>query len=460
MAFLYKVASTIFLVFSHILSYQLSEKFIRPIILPLIYTTNNARLASLTNRNLQILHIDHHVVNNQIDSIKVYGESRFVIIAIDVIMSLSVQLIGLFLFDILRFCDFSIRHLDCYITLVLLTIGLVYVIPVYILYKWIQPTPNNTNLVDYSKVILAWILVLVVVYLATSKEMSGTYLQLSLYLVSLFGICCLSILNGIGCVMSLREMYEWFHGIHELLLSGKEEELIRELKSENVDLIKAESLSRELVNIKNGDKGIGALVTYTTWIYSIYKIGYGIIRVIQFMMNIVQKKKGEIDGNGDLLASTIAHILGYNGEQITMIINFLISVSFFLMSIQNVLITFKNLRLVKKKLVGLEIVNKLQVYNESVAILDELYQELIPLVLCEMTGIYVISTALMLNTKLPIHLTKLWINEQEWSGLKMTLDSLDVDFMNDWFDKWFVIGSTASILIFTLFEKIIETSVV
>lgn len=241
MAFLYKVASTIFLVFSHILSYQLSEKFIRPIILPLIYTTNNARLASLTNRNLQILHIDHHVVNNQIDSIKVYGESRFVIIAIDVIMSLSVQLIGLFLFDILRFCDFSIRHLDCYITLVLLTIGLVYVIPVYILYKWIQPTPNNTNLVDYSKVILAWFLVLVVVYLATSKEMSGTYLQLSLYLVSLFGICCLSILNGIGCVMSLREMYEWFHGIHELLLSGKEEELIRELKSENVDLIKAES---------------------------------------------------------------------------------------------------------------------------------------------------------------------------------------------------------------------------
>lgn len=539
---IYQVYSGILLTLLHVVNIQLCRHFVRPKLLPLLFSTSETRLVNSINGYLKLHKSSYEIPVEKTRALfpepgwtnaketyalrhlpmNVFNHIGMINITFDLITSFSFQLIGLFLLDIVNCTDFIVKHFDWYLTLSVLIVGLVYLIPTYLLYLWIS-TENkwhitrSRNIFNCGVIFIIWSTILYALYSVTiTKDVDGNILQISLYLLSLFGVSCLSILNGTGCILGCYDLWNWFKGKDETDLQKKEMELSADLrnfdsllqKSDSKDhiwnsLIKIESALRDINSARQSQKGFYFFIKGSTWIYCLYKVMFGIMRTIQlvcyaigFIQNVIEKKGNAnsddfYTGSGDLLSSTIAKlvvIFVYNDnkslsttkeilenypeklDQITMIIKFFISVTFFLFSFQNVLLTFKNFKVLSRKLIGLshfEVFNVIQ--REFVNILEfpdennfpnganTLFQELTSVCICEMAGIYILSTAFLLNsTNMPIHLSKLFITQDVWNNeiLAVKNYTIDADFVNEWFDKWFAFGCFSTVIIYMLLEKL------
>ncbi|GAV29676.1 hypothetical protein PMKS-003178 [Pichia membranifaciens] len=332
-----------------------------------------------------------------------------------------------------------------------------------------------------------------------------------------------------GCIMGCYDSLDWYLGKEEINLQKKELELSYELR--NLDallvksnenklndiiwdqLIKIDSLARDVSLIKQNCHGIQLFTKFVFWTYCIYKALYGIVRaatLVFFTLGDIHRAIDKSDdvttnsekfgnGSGDFLSSMIAKILLVyflndrktrsllsfddiveNNEEIlgriTMIVNFVISLVFFSFSFQNVVLTFKNFKTLSRKLVGLsefEAFNKLRENLVSLTQTQEtlkfmnkngnllkfnVFNELTYLFVCEITGIYVVSTALLLNSaNMPIHLSQLSINQNEWDARKSSstiISDINAEFMNDWFDRWFAVGCISTVLVFVVLDQV------
>ncbi|TID19251.1 hypothetical protein CANINC_003822 [Pichia inconspicua] len=393
------------------------------------------------------------------------------------------QLIILFLFDIIHITDFQIRHYDWYLTLTVLIYGLIYIIPSLILYFWIFKAEGLKELnewIELRKVGMIFIMWLSVVYCTTKftvlREIEGNSTQISLYIISLFGICCLSILNGIGCFMGCVEFYNWITGKEYKDIVLKEfdaSDVIRSLdKALNEDdstfskkLTLLESILRDISLLKQYNHGLYFWIRCGSWVYCFYKVIYGTVRMIQLAIDFVMMRdKGVREniyhGNGDFISVTLARVIivafydvKANNElleQISMAINFITSICFFFFSINNVLFTIKNLKALS---------NKGYFLDPTKVSFDRLIGsysfEIYNLVIVEIGAVYVVSTALLLNTtNMPFHCSKLMISSDKVETLKKNVGNfVNTDFINDWFDEWFAIGCLLTLIILTLIEK-------
>lgn len=547
----------------------------RPTLLPILFTTNEARLVNSINTNLKNLDLEYQIsldeikalntlssknqlnqlgVNNTNNDADLNNPSITSKMEFDLVTSFSLQLIELFLLDILQFTDFQLRHFDWYITLSTLVVFLAYFIPSLILNTWMLTNNTNTftiyisslsivetidahlppginlkhsiqGVFNYITALTFWCLFVSILYYTTiTKEVNGNFLQISLYLLSLFGVSCLSILNGIGCITGCFDSWAWYIGNEELNLKQRELELNYELrnldallsKSNEVNpnlnemimdqLIKIDSVIRDVILRRDNSHGIYMVVKFTFWLYCVYKVLYGIIRAIALVFSTVDliqnhsnESKDSFSGNGDFLSNMIAKIILFyiysdkktrlmltfdeiveNNEnfldRITMIVNFLISFSFFIFSFQNVLLTFKNFKTLSRKLVGLTKFEgfekikdnfiKLTQDSKSTKFINRagnlfkynIFTELTHLFVAETTGIYVVSTALLLNSvDMPIHLAKLMMNERLW-GLEKSSTTLtseiNAEFMNNWFDRWFAVGCIGTVLVIAILDQV------
>lgn len=533
-SFIYRCFSGTILISSHFINFHLCNKFLRPILLPLLFTTNDVRLVNSINLMLKELNLDYQISLDKIKSLNILNDSKdkfnnnynntfanfmskFSILSFDLLTSLSLQLIELFLIDILQVTDFEFRHLDWYLTLFILIINLVYLIPSCILYNLILSNQQNNDIlkkvIKFILISIFWILFLFILYFfGVTKEVNGNFLQLSLYLLSLFGVSCLSILNGLGCITGCYDSLDWYLGNEEINLKKKELELTYDLKTldsliiskeSNLNeiiwdqLIKIDSILRDLTLLKQNFKGIYRSFNFVFWIYCIYKTLYGIINAFKVVFNSIgiyqivyeNNKNGEMfSGNGDFLSNMIAKIIlvyiyqdskirsfstfdeivDENEDilnRITMIVNFLISFTFFTFSFQNVLLTFKNFKKLSIKLVRLnefdffsKFTKNLNELNEIKPIRKEnLFNELTYFFASEITGIYVVSTALLLNSKnMPIHLSQLFMNINDWNNQKSSSikSYINADFINAWFDRWFAVGCIGTILVLVILDQI------
>lgn len=514
MSLLYKAYSVLVLGLFHVFNFQLCKGFIRPKLLPILITTNETKLVNSINLNLKELGLEKQKIS--IEAIKecegdgergecelgIWDLNNFKFNTLfDLFNSFSLQLIGLFLLDIIHVTDFEIRHFDWYITLFILIVGLIYVIPSYLIHCYIYE--DNNYLTKYEKIIrffiisTIWVISIYLLYLITIlNEIEGNLIQISLYLLSLFGVCCLSILNGMGCIMGCFDLKRYITGEEKEILNNKEIELSIELKNLEFlifqeqetsfknnkifnQLIRIESILREILNNQESDKGVYFLIKFSTWIYCIYKVIYGVIRNFQILLLNGNESNGSGDvsgdgkdfyhGSGDFLSISIARVIIYvffNNEpnyelldKITMIINFVISVNFFIFSIQNVLLTFKNLRNLSNQIIEIdeyEIKTKRFTKHISKRITNKFSNKMKSMFIYEITGIYIVSTALLLNsTNMPIHLSKFLIDEEDWKIEKLVLNNsiIEIEFINNWFDKWFGFGSLSTILILIILEK-------
>lgn len=548
----YRCYSGILLLGLHVINFHLCSNFFRPTLLPLLFTTNEVRLVHSINSYLKEFTLDQQISLNKIESLKPLGSksketskssdlqyySKISNISFDLLMSFSLQLIELFLIDILDVTDFEFRHFDWYVTLSILTFSLTYLIPSCILYTWIFSNNRNKyitrnqllqNIIGFIGVFIIWGSFICMLYFVTvTKEVNGNFSQLSLYLLSLFGVCCLSILNGMGCIMGCSDSLDWYLGKEELKLQKTELELSYELR--NLDallaksneskvndmirdqLFKIDSLARDVSLIKQNCHGIQLCTKFMFWTYCIYKALSGIVlgvTMVFFTLGDIHRAIDKSDGvttdsekfgngSGDFLSSMIAKILLVyflndrktrsllsfddiveNNEEtlgrITMIVNFVISLVFFSFSFQNVVLTFKNFKTLSRKLVGLsefEVFNKLRdnfvrltQTQETLKFMNKdgnllkfnIFNELTYLLVCEITGIYVVSTALLLNSaNMPIHLSQLSINQNEWDARKSAtiVSDINAKFMNDWFDRWFAVGCIGTVLVIVILDQV------
>lgn len=535
-SFIYRCFSGTILISLHVINFHLCNKFLRPTLLPLLFTTNDVRLVNSINLMLKELNLNDQIPLDKIKSLNILNDSKdrfnkynnslknyissFPILSFDLLISLSLQLVELFLIDILQVTDFQIRHFDWYLTLSILIISLAYLTPSFILYNLILSNQQNNILkkfINFVLILIFWFSFLFILYFFTvNKEVNGNFLQLSLYLLSLFGVSCLSILNGLGCVTGFYDSIDWYLGNEEINLKKKELELTYDLKTldslliskeSNLNdmiwnqLIKIDSILRDIALLKQNRKGIYRIFNFVFWTYCIYKTLYGIINSVKVVFNSIgifqivyennnnNNKKGEMfSGNGDFLSNMIAKIIlvyiykdskirsfstfdeivDENQDilnRITMIVNFLISFIFFTFSFQNVLLTFKNFKKLSRKLVRLnefDFFNKfkenLNELNEVKPIIKEnLFNELTYLFVSEITGIYVVSTALLLNSKnMPIHLSQLLMNINDWNAQKSSSikSYINADFMNAWFERWFAVGCIGTILVLVILDQV------
>lgn len=538
----YKCFGFLFLTISHIINFQLCFKFLYPTILPLLFFTSELKLVKSINKSLTELNINDEIDLNKIqdmklEKIKITGSFYFMLskkynilnfsnFILNLLMSFSLQLITLFLLEIIKVTDFSIRHLDWYITVSTLTISFTFLIPSYILYYWIfkyelsvnsKPNTLFQKLSKYGIALVLWSLVISIILMLLLKfNIEGNILQLSLYLLSLIGVSCLSVLNGIGCTMGVYDAWSWYSGGDINDTEQKELEISCELKTlDNLfyqinennpctndlklllwdKLNNIDSLLRSLACEKQKKDKLNFIINISFWIYSIYKVVYALFGILELLIFAILFNKSNItqnnsfyDGNGDFLSQNIAKciLIVYNREnisfystwddyflsneylldQITMLVNFFISLVFFVFSFQNVLLTFKNFKILSQNLIHItkfEIFNKIREdlkdlldlktgtyfsnQKEKMAVHD--FQELIYLCLCQITGIYVISTALLLNSaNIPIHLKSLFLSSNDWMQEISSKDSMNVnaEFINNWFDNWFFLGCSSTVM--------------
>ena len=546
---LYQLTTGVVLIGLHLLNHQLCAHFIRPTLLPLLFTTTEVRLvhsienglktvntpATFPAQKIKIQNLNINQKHNHLgyaSNSMGYSTSGLFNHAFDLLVSLSLQLIGLFLLEIIKVTDFQVRHLDWYFTLSILVISLLYFLPSYFLFCWIFPTtvvdsgePNrskdgnirHTIIFQGSKLAvsaLIWCITVYTIYRTTvSSSLDCNFMQTSLYMISLFGVSCISLLNGIGCLMGCNDSWDHYRGHDEAKVQLKELELTYELQSLDTHLnddglpeevwnklIVIDSLVRDINFHKQSKHGLYHFIKISTWGYCFYKVLYGTFRVLQMVYYAISVLHDVIDhdheddvistgafydGSGDFLSVTIAKIVlvmcsttqsppyaSYEElfeahaeklDMISMIVNFIISVIFFIFSFQNVLLTIKNFKQmsrtatslldsnVSKFNLNLNLNLDLNLRASAMQDFNRTFYKLTSLFICEMTGIYVVSTALLLNSKnMPLHLSQLFIDEGEWKSIKSYYNQIqgaliDVDFMNNWFDKWFAVGALATL---------------
>lgn len=542
----HRLATVLILTGLHVLNHQLCAHFIRPTLLPLLFTTTEQRLLHSISDGLRTVNtpatfplekiknsfsVDNNAYNaNSMGYL--HSSSKLFNNTFDLLVSLSLQLIGLFLMDILKVTDFQVRHLDWYFTLSVLTISLLYILPSYFLYYWLFQTSsagtsgrigtrlNDAFRTDYYKImgsIMIWLASLYLIFQTTlNPSLDCNIMQTSLYMISLFGVSCISSLNGIGCVMGCTDLWEHYKGHDEGNIQKKELELTFEIQSLEMHLVSStdesksssssaehlwnkliiiDSLLRDINFHKQSQLGIYNFIKVSSWGYCFYKVLYGSFRLLQRVYYAIvvihdvidNDHKGSAissgafyDGSGDFLSITIAKVVlvvcskssiyetyeemfeahSVKLELISMIINFIISIIFFVFSFQNVLLTMKNFKNISKTATNL-FNFKLDLNNDSSSHMktewnfwqdiNESFYKLTSLFICEMTGIYVVSTALLLNSKnMPLHLSQIYIeDENEWKSIKSYSErdggSIDIEFMNNWFDRWFAVGAVATL---------------
>lgn len=147
----------------------------------------------------------------------------------------------------------------------------------------------------------------------------------------------------------------------------------------------------------------------------------------------------------DALAVTAAKVIQaifnfpISEDQLINQISFILSGSLFLGSFSNVLITLKSVEKVFPSLIALSSTTKNQLKH---------------LIISELLAIYVISTALLMRTNLPTHLSNQISRILSLSGssqTSVTTDSIrEVEFIDFWFDKIFAITSVVAMVIIIL----------
>lgn len=494
MTVFYKLYSVLLLSALHVLHFFISNRFVRPRLIPLLFTTNEIKLVKSVNARIHEIKSDYIVPIDKVAQLcspsekprRFRYEDTALNMFIDTVISLSAQLIGLFLLEIIHLTDFEIRHYDWYLTLSVLIYSLVYIIPTLILYFWIFKADGSIEDDTWSEVRKIGVLFTMwfaVVYITTKltvlREIEGNLTQLSLYLISLFGISCLSILNGIGCFMGCVEFYNWFTGKEYRESVSKEIEASEVVRSMDIaldeggitlrkKLILLDSLLRDVSLLRQYSHGIYFWIRCGSWVYCFYKIIYGTVRIMQLVIDfMVMRDKGIREnvyhGNGDFISVTLAKIVialfydrntGMKGdellEQVSMAINFVTSICFFFFSINNVLFTIKNLKALS---------NKGYFVDSSDISIDKILGaysfEIYNLVIVEIGAVYVVSTALLLNsTNMPFHCSNLMIGDKRIDGLKGKIGNfVNADFINDWFDEWFAIGCLLTFTILMMIEQ-------
>lgn len=513
--------SVLILLFCHFGSFQFSAYFIRPILLPVLFSTDHGKIIQSVNDKLRLMKF------NEIspDVAKFYTDKRtkdgllykknkdcsfnsnsssssnsnssfnlkILNITFDILISFSIQLIILFLFEILHFTDFYVRHFDWYLTLSTLILSTTYIIPSYLLFDWIFYSRNQMYLMGkYLVVLLFWsILITIVNKLAITNEIECNILQLSLYMTSLFGVSCLAILNGIVCILGTLEAINWYFArdedflqekamnlnmelnklnqiVHELSFSktpdSKEHSNLKFLLQDQLHVV--ENLTKELGIFQHINDTIYTISKFGFWIYCIFKDINGIFKFFILLfkwfnfVGYAHTSDSSYNGSGDFISEAIVKLILSKDtppeeiEKYLMAINFVLSLSFFYFSFSNVIVTFEKIEKIFKNISGSSVVRKVVTIDASPLDnvephLSKLYhtrsgaQRWTQIALGEMSAIYVISTALMLNSSsLPMHLSG-WVIKEK---LIPHATIINVDFISDWFDRWFVVGSLLAIL--------------
>lgn len=251
-------------------------------------------------------------------------------------------------------------------------------------------------------------------------------------------------------------------------LDSEEQELEREVASlNNLKRQVYSDLSQKLQTISRArdvqiDSRIGylKLVRAFDYAFSVYCI-YRMVNVLLFRIaylsvagidrTAVRSAESGTEHTLDALAITIAKIIqsvfGYfplSEAQLVNQISFLLSGSLFACSFQNVMITFKTL--------GRFLPSNTTLSNENIR------GWLKNLIVSQLLAVYVIATALLIRSNLPLEAAQqmLKLLSLSSSGGTATKESMlaEVDFVDAWFDKVFGFTSVATLVVVALKEYI------
>lgn len=407
-------------------------------------------------------------------------------------VSLSLQIACLFLFDIAGVFDSPVKTFDTNITLLFLTIILSYVLPGWVIqcviYQRIS-RPNNRKIYDPKRVLLTfcaieiiWLLLLRAcssILLKSGLQLSKmSMLQIALYRISIFGVVCMAILNGTGCISSIFSFITFTKSkvskadvlsivkslklVDSLISSRKErfslpdnnyndESLLDNelvvLESNRDDLIRRLALSSENCLRREGENNLArkleALFELGLLVYCSYRVINNFLfqlpMIILAKVGILNEKTSEQDP----VSATLARITvkyfntGYSSEQLAVLIDIGFAVCLFICSFRSVELTLSNIGKALLFKTGFEDKTTM---NASTSQFSYVFN----LVVAEVTGVYVLSTILLLDNG------SLQSQPKEES---LNSEYIDAHSINILYSSWFGLSAICSIIGLYLLQK-------
>ncbi|KAH3661188.1 hypothetical protein OGAPHI_006595 [Ogataea philodendri] len=472
---------------AHVVNYQISERLIYRLALPYICATTGLFQSSQSiqdglSRDLaKILQkpvvLGSHPLDTTLKPLlgdKVETSMDLVLkrttrVLFNVSVSFSLQIIDLVLFEIVKFGNSVSRSMDWAFTLMVLVFLLTYLIPSLMLFMTTFKLPllaRLTNLISVRNRGIVFVLIFVcwvVIFrafnvLATSATQAAEYSQFfssSLMELTLLGVACLATLNGMGSISSLfylllkkhrvvkktgiARSVETLHTTDALLTTRTEQleqepsnsDLKNELKALNQ--IKRELL-QDIAGLVSNYKSQQFATTIQGQVSKVGKLGfalyclYKIINIMFIKLPVIYLEQFELKAakpdtqTADTLSVTIAKLIArfynttYDTDRLATNVSFVFSIFLFFCSFQSVVITFHKF-------------GKLLPFKSQSSSLTRSWF-FFDLVVCELTGVYLLSTTFLLHTQL----------------LSTELPDFDHDtsFVDVWFDKCFGLGCVVS----------------
>ncbi|KAG7699176.1 hypothetical protein KL930_002037 [Ogataea haglerorum] len=473
----------------HAMNFQVAERLVHRVVLPYICSsagifqssqslqeTLSKDLGKILQKPVQLKpNVEQTFIKPLLDSKTTIVEDKAIKKAarmlFDVSISFSLQIISLVLFEIIDLGNSAARVWDWEFTLSVLTFLLTYVNPSLLLFMGVSRLPLVSRVarvlstkhkgLAFLLVFIAWALVFrtfnILATAASQIDNYSLFFSNTLIEVTMLGVTCLAALNGIGSVSSLYYSFVKKHKrvrkadiargvetlrtttelIHtrttELAQSPTNSDLKNELGALNqmkrellqdLSFLVANYHSQQYAATLRGKVSKWANVLFS--LYCLYKIvNIMVIRlpIIYFEEFGLKSPKPDAQ-SADTLSVTIARIIakhydiGDYEDQLATNVSFVLSFFLFCCSFQSVVTTFHKLG----KLLP-------SAKHQSTAPDSSLFFDLL---VCELTGVYLLSTTLLLHTHL--------------LASSLTLFDHDITFIDVWFDKCFGFGCTVSIV--------------
>jgi len=401
-------------------------------------------------------------------------------------VSLSLQIVWLFLFDIAGVFDSPVKTFDTNITLMLLTITLSYLVPAWVIqcviYQKINKSHNNKKVYNLKRLAIAfctieaiWILVLKAfssILLKSGLQLSKmSMFQVALYRISIFGVVCMAILNGTGCISSVFSFIAFAKSkvskgdvvslakslklVDSLIISRKQRFSMAEnnyndeslldnelsvLEGNRDDLIRRLALASENCLRKEGERNMGqkfgdlfelGLVAYCAY-RVINNFLFQIPVIVLAKVGILNKKASEQDPISATLAQIAVKYLntGYSLEQLAVLIDIGFAVCLFICSFRSVELTLSNIGKALQFKIGFEDGTPMNTYSSQ-------FSYVFSLVVAEVTGIYVLSTILLLdNGSL----------QSQPKDESLNSEYIDAHSINVLYSSWFGLSAVCSLI--------------
>ncbi|KAG7791718.1 hypothetical protein KL910_001844 [Ogataea haglerorum] len=473
----------------HAMNFQVAERLVHRVVLPYICSsagifqssqslqeTLSKDLGKILQKPVQLKpNVEQTFIKPLLDSKTTIVEDKAIKKAarmlFDVSISFSLQIISLVLFEIIDLGNSEARVWDWEFTLSVLTFLLTYVNPSLLLFMGVSRLPLVSRVarvlstkhkgLAFLLVFIAWALVFrtfnILATAASQIDNYSLFFSNTLIEVTMLGVTCLAALNGIGSVSALYYSFVKKHKrvrkadiargvetlrtttelIHtrttELAQSPTNSDLKNELGALNqmkrellqdLSFLVANYHSQQYAATLRGKVSKWANVLFS--LYCLYKIvNIMVIRlpIIYFEEFGLKSPKPDAQ-SADTLSVTIARIIakhydiGDYEDQLATNVSFVLSFFLFCCSFQSVVTTFHKLG----KLLP-------SAKHQSTAPDSSLFFDLL---VCELTGVYLLSTTLLLHTHL--------------LASSLTLFDHDITFIDVWFDKCFGFGCTVSIV--------------